>query len=42
MIKNFISTLWGAPDKGIYEEPDPADLTVENAYRQDGSGITQY
>ena len=33
MIKNFISTLWGAPDKGIYEEPDPADLTVENAYK---------
>ena len=33
MIKNFITTLWGAPDKGIYEEPDPADLTVENAYK---------
>ena len=33
MIKNFISTLWGAPDKGIYEEPDPAELTVENAYK---------
>ena len=33
MIKNFITKLWGAPDKGIYEEPDPADLTVENAYK---------
>ena len=33
MIKNFISTLWGQPDKGIYEEPDPADLSVENAYK---------
>ena len=32
MIKNFISTLWGAPDKGIYEEPDPADLTVAVSY----------
>ena len=29
MIKNFISTLWGAPDKGIYEEPDPAELCRE-------------
>ena len=33
MIKNFISTFWGQPDKGIYEEPDPADLSVENAYK---------
>ena len=23
MIKKFIHTLWGAPDKGIHEEPDP-------------------
>jgi len=35
MIKNFIKTLWGQPDKGIYEETeaDPADLTVDNAYK---------
>ena len=33
MIKRFISTLWGAPDKGIHDEPDPADLTVDNAYK---------
>ena len=33
MIKNFISTLWGQPEKGIYEEPDPTDLSVENAYK---------
>ena len=33
MIKNFISTLWGQPDKAIYEEPDPSDLSVVNAYK---------
>ncbi len=33
MIKNFITTLWGAPDKGIHQEPDPADLTIDNAYK---------
>ena len=35
MIKKFIHTLWGAPDKGIHNEvdPDPADLTVDNAYK---------
>lgn len=35
MIKKFIKTLWGQPDKGIYEETeaDPADLTVDNAYK---------
>jgi len=33
MIKKFISTLWGQPDKGVYEEPDPTDLTVDNAYK---------
>jgi hypothetical protein len=33
MIKNFISTLWGQPDKGLYNEPDPSDLSVDNAYK---------
>ena len=33
MIKNFITTLWGAPDKGVYDDPDPDDLTVDNAYK---------
>ena len=33
MIKNFIATLWGAPNKGVYDEPDPDDLTVDNAYK---------
>ena len=33
MIKKFFSTLWGNPDKGIAGEPDPADLTIDNAYK---------
>ena len=35
MIKKFITTLWGQPNKGIHGEPeaDPADLTVDNAYK---------
>ena len=33
IVNKVKDTLWGAPDKGIYEEPDPADLTVENAYK---------
>ena len=33
MIKKFFTTLWGNPDKGIADEPDPADLTVDNAYK---------
>ena len=34
MIKKFVSTLWGQPNKGIHGEPDTdtEDLTVENAY----------
>ncbi len=32
-IKEAINTLWGAPDKGIAGEPDPEDLTVDNAYK---------
>ena len=33
MIKNLITTLWGAPNKGVYDEPDPDDLTVDTAYK---------
>ena len=35
MIKKFFSTLWGSPDKGIYQEkePDPSDLSIDNAYK---------
>ena len=33
MIKKFFNTLWGNPDKGIADEPDPADLTIDNAYK---------
>ena len=35
MIKKFISTLWGQPDKGIHNEvdPDPEDPSVDNAYK---------
>ena len=33
MIKKFFSTLWGNPDKGIAGEPDPSDLTIDNAYK---------
>lgn len=33
MIKKFINTLWGAPDKGIAGEPDPSDISIENAYK---------
>ncbi len=35
MIKKFVSTLWGKPNEGIHgeHEPDPDDLTVDNAYK---------
>ena len=33
MIKKFINTLWGAPDKGIAGEPDPSDISIDNAYK---------
>ena len=33
MIKKFFTTLWGAPDKGLHNEPDPADLSIDNAYK---------
>jgi hypothetical protein len=35
MIKKFITTLWGQPNKGIHgeSEADPGDLTVDNAYK---------
>lgn len=31
--KRIKETLWGNPDKGISGEPDPNDLTLENAYK---------
>jgi len=32
-IKDIMSTLWGKPDEGIAGEPDPEDITIENAYK---------
>ena len=32
-LKEAIHTLWGQPNKGIAGEPDPEDLTVDNAYK---------
>jgi|TARA_B000000565_G_C23646998_1_gene325038 hypothetical protein len=31
--KRIKETLWGNPNKGISGEPDPNDLTLENAYK---------
>tara|TARA_B100000900_G_scaffold406803_1_gene418400 strand:- start:180 stop:380 length:201 start_codon:yes stop_codon:yes gene_type:complete len=31
--KSIKETLWGNPNKGISGEPDPNDLTLENAYK---------
>tara|TARA_B100000401_G_C52400253_1_gene528532 strand:+ start:242 stop:442 length:201 start_codon:yes stop_codon:yes gene_type:complete len=31
--KRVKETLWGNPNKGISGEPDPNDLTLENAYK---------
>ena len=31
--KRIKETLWGNPSKGISGEPDPNDLTLENAYK---------
>ena len=31
--KRIKEALWGNPDKGISGEPDPNDLTLENAYK---------
>ena len=35
IVDKVKDTLWGAPDKGIHNDtyPDPADLTVDNAYK---------
>tara|TARA_B100001989_G_C24543057_1_gene468827 strand:- start:1938 stop:2141 length:204 start_codon:yes stop_codon:yes gene_type:complete len=33
IINKVKDTLWGAPDKGISGEPDPAELNVDNAYK---------
>ena len=32
-IKDIMSTLCGKPDEGIAGEPDPEDITIENAYK---------
>ena len=32
-MKNIFKVLWSNPDKGVWEEPDPEDLNVENAYK---------
>ena len=31
--KRVKETLWGNPNKGISGEPDPNELTLENAYK---------
>ncbi len=33
-MKNIFKILWSNPDKGTWEEdPDPEDLTIDNAYK---------
>ena len=31
--KSIKETLWGNPNKGVSGEPDPNELTLENAYK---------
>ena len=31
--KSIKETLWGNPNKGLSGEPDPNELTLENAYK---------
>ena len=33
IVDKIKDTLWGAPDKGISGEPDPEELSVDNAYK---------
>ena len=33
IVNKVKDTLWRAPDKGISGEPDPAELSVDNAYK---------
>ena len=33
IINKIKGTLWGQPDKGISGEPDPEELSVDNAYK---------
>ena len=33
IVNKVKDTLWGAPDKGISGEPDPEELSVDNAYK---------
>ena len=37
--KKFKETLWGSKEE---QGADPDDLSIENAYRLDGYGITLY
>ena len=32
-MKNIFKVLWSNPDKGTWKDPDPEDLTVDNAYK---------
>ena len=32
-MKNIFKVLWSNPDKGIWEDPDPEDLNIDNAYK---------
>tara|TARA_R100000234_G_scaffold90245_1_gene58523 strand:+ start:1160 stop:1354 length:195 start_codon:yes stop_codon:yes gene_type:complete len=32
-MKNIFKVLWSNPDKRTWKEPDPEDLTVDNAYK---------
>ena len=32
-MKNIFKVLWSNPDKGTWEDPDPEDLNIDNAYK---------
>ena len=32
-MKNIFKVLWSNPDKGTWKDPDPENLTVDNAYK---------
>ena len=33
IINKIKDTLWGEPDKGTWENPNPEELTTDNAYK---------
>ena len=33
IVDKVKNTFWGEPDKGISGEPDPEELSVDNAYK---------